>query len=341
MKVMVTGHKGYVGAVLVPMLIARGYEVVGVDCDLFKDCLFSPDVPAHTSVRKDIRDLDVPDFAGIDAVIHLAALSNDPLGEIDPDLTHQINTHATEALARHARTAGVRRFVFSSSCSSYGASDDAWLTEESSLNPLTPYAVSKVRSEELLDALASADFSPVFLRSGTAYGLSPRLRCDLVVNNLTAYAVATGEVFMKSDGSAWRPLVHVEDMARAFISALEADREKIHRQVFNVGRNGDCMRIRELASIVGSAIPGARIKLAQSHSADVRTYRVDCKKIERIGFDPRRNVLEAVREMAEAFRKADVSIEEFEGPRFVRLATIRHLRESGRLDVNLRGTVAA
>jgi nucleoside-diphosphate-sugar epimerase len=161
------------------------------------------------------------------------------------------------------------------------------------------------------------------------------------VNNLTAYAVATGEVFMKSDGSAWRPLVHVEDMARAFISALEADREKIHRQVFNVGRNGDCMRIRELASIVGSAIPGARIKFAQSHSADVRTYRVDCKKIERIGFDPRRNVLEAVREMAQAFREANVSIEEFEGPRFVRLATIRHLRESGRLDVNLRGTVAA
>ena len=341
MKVMVTGHKGYVGAVLVPMLIERGHDVIGVDCDLFADCSFSPPVPATLSISKDIRDLVAADFIGIEAVIHLAALSNDPLGEIDPDLTHEINTFATEEIARLAKEAGVERFVFSSSCSSYGAASDGWLTEEAPLNPLTPYAVSKVRSEELLDALASEAFSPVFLRSGTAYGLSPCLRCDLVANNLTAYAVATGEVLMKSDGSAWRPLVHVEDMARAFISALEADRARIHRQVFNVGRNGDCMRIRDLASIIGSAIPEARIRFAENNSADVRTYRVDCRKIESIGFDPRRSISEAVREMADAFRAANISIEEFEGPRFVRLATIRQLRASGRLDVNLRGTVAA
>lgn len=341
MKVLVTGHRGYVGAVLVPLLLAQGHRVVGVDCNLFENCSFSPLTAPHQSIAKDIRDLTAADFHGVDGVIHLAALSNDPLGEINPDLTHEINTVATQRLARHAKGAGVKRFVFSSSCSNYGAADDGWLTEESALNPLTPYAVSKARSEELLDALADDDFSPVFLRSGTAYGLSPQLRCDLVANNLTAYAVATGEVLLKSDGSAWRPLVHVEDMSRAFIAALEADTAEVHRQVFNVGRNADCMKIRDLAALVGDAVPGSRIEFASGHAADERTYRVDCSKIKRIGFLPQRQIGEAVQEMAVAFREFAISQKDFEGPRFVRLAMIRKLIGAGLLDASLREVLAA
>ncbi|MEM9710213.1 MAG: SDR family oxidoreductase [Pseudomonadota bacterium] len=341
MRVMVTGHKGYVGSVLLPLLHHAGHATVGVDADFFRECSFSDLTPAHREVRKDIRDLSVEDFEGIDAVIHLAALSNDPLGEIDADLTHAINTRATVDLAHHAKAAGVGRFVFSSSCSSYGASDDGWLTETSPLNPLTPYAVSKVRAEEELDTLADDGFSPVFLRSGTAYGLSPRLRADLVANNLTAYAVATGEILMKSDGTAWRPLVHVEDMGRAFLAALSAPRETIHREVFNVGRNSDCMQIRDLAGIIGTVLPEARIEFAAGKTADNRTYRVDCGKIADIGFLPQRNLPEAVSAMAEAFGQARLTEDEFEGPRYVRLSTIKDLIARGQFDAGLREIVAA
>ncbi|MEO1188557.1 MAG: SDR family oxidoreductase [Pseudomonadota bacterium] len=341
MKVMVTGHMGYVGAVLVPMLLERGHYVAGMDSGLFRDCAFGAQTPPSRDLRVDIRNASAEDLAGFDAVIHLAALSNDPLGEIDPHLTHEINTVATEDLARAAKAAGASRFLFSSSCSSYGASGDAWLTEEASLNPLTPYAVSKVKGEKALDALASDTFSPVYLRSGTAYGLSPMMRCDLVANNLTAYAVAQGQILLKSDGSAWRPLVHVEDMAQAFICALEAPRDHVHREVFNVGRNSDCMQIRDLAEIIGNVVPDATVEFTKGHTADARTYRVDCTKIKTLGYAPKREVGEAVAEMAAAFRKAEITEEEFEGPRYVRLAALRKQRAAGRLDANLRESVTA
>lgn len=337
MRVLVTGHRGYIGAVLVPRLIAAGHDVTGLDCDLYRACDFGPGLAPAPGILKDVRDVAPGDLQGFDAVIHLAGLSNDPLGNLDPALTDEINTAATLRLASAAKAAGVARFVFSSSCSNYGASASGeWLTEESPLNPVTPYAVSKVDCEEGLDRIADADFTTVYLRSATAYGMSPRIRFDLVANNLTAWAVATGKVMLKSDGSAWRPLVHAEDMARAFIVALEADRDAVHRQAFNVGRNEDCMQVRDLAGIVEELVPDATISFTPGPVVDKRTYRVDCSKIRSIGFEPAWTVRKGIVQLRDAFRTHGVRVEDFEGERYQRVAHIRSLMASGQLDDTLR-----
>ena len=337
MQVLVTGHRGYVGSVLVPQLVAAGHNVTGMDCDLYRACDFGDGKVPAPDIVKDVRDVTPDDLRGFDAVIHLAGLSNDPLGNLDPGLTEDINTRATLRLAAAAKAAGVSRFVFSSSCSNYGASASGeWLTEVSELNPVTPYAVSKVECEVGLDKLASADFTTVYLRSATAYGMSPRIRFDLVANNLTAWAIATGKVMLKSDGSAWRPLVHVEDMARAFVVALEADREAVHRQAFNVGRNEDCMQIRDLAEIVQDLIPEASITFTPGPIVDKRTYRVDCSKIRTIGFEPQWTVRKGIAQLRDAFRAHGVRVEDFEGERYQRVAHIRSLLASGAIDETLR-----
>lgn len=336
MQVLVTGHRGYIGSVLVPQLVARGHEVTGLDCDLYRACDFGGgQVPLH-GIGKDLRDVTPADLQGIDAVIHLAALSNDPLGSLDPALTREINTEATLRLAEDAKAAGVSRFVFSSSCSNYGASASGeWLTEDAPLNPVTPYAVSKVECEEGLDRLADYSFTTVYLRSATAYGMSPRIRFDLVANNLTAWAIATGKVMLKSDGSAWRPLVHAEDMARAFVVALDSDREAVHRQAFNVGRNEDCMQIRDLAAVVQEMIPEATISFTPGPIVDTRTYRVDCSKIRSIGFDPAWTVRKGIAQLRDAFRAHGVRVDDFEGERYQRVAHIRSLMAAGLLDERL------
>lgn len=335
-RVLVTGHRGYIGCRLVPLLEAAGYHVTGIDVDYYRECSFgSGNVPAQ-GLTLDIRDLTPSLLEGHEAVIHLAGLSNDPLGDLDPELTHDINMLATIRLAEMAKYAGVQRFVFSSSCSNYGAAGEDWLNEESPLKPVTPYAISKMQSEEALDKLSDAHFSTTYMRSGTAYGMSPRIRFDLVVNNLTAWAIATGEVRLKSDGSAWRPLVHAEDMAQAFVCAISADRALVDRQAFNVGRNEDCVQVSYVAAKVEAAIPSARIVFSPEKIVDKRTYRVDCSKIASIGFAPRWTLERGIAELRDAFIQSGVNVGDFEGARYQRVAHIRHLIGSGMLTSSLR-----
>ncbi|NEN93410.1 MAG: SDR family oxidoreductase [Okeania sp. SIO3H1] len=336
MRVLVTGHRGYIGTHVVRLLVGQGIHVTGLDCDLYRASGYSRVNEVVPTLVKDIRDATAADLEGHDVVLHLAGLSNDPLGDLDPELTFDINYHATERLARLAKSAGVARFVFSSSCSSYGIGGDDLLTEEAPLRPVTPYAVSKIKGEEALDQLASDTFCTVALRSGTAYGLSPRIRFDLVVNNLTAWAMATGQVLLKSDGSAWRPLVHAEDMAQAFIDAALAPRDVVHRQAFNVGRTEESIQIRDVAEMVKAAIPGTEITFADQASPDIRTYRVDCSKIKQIGFAPRWSVPEGIAVLRDAFAANPVRVTEFEGPRFQRVAHVKGLLAEGMLDPSLR-----
>lgn len=341
MKILVTGHQGYIGTVMVPMLIEAGHDIVGLDSNLYERCTFGAEVPVVPEIKRDIRDLQPADLEGYDAVIHLAALSNDPLGNLNPNITYDINYRASVRLARMAKEAGVERFLFSSSCSMYGAAGDEMLTETAEFNPVTAYAHSKVLVEQEVSQLADSTFSPVFMRNATAYGVSPRLRFDIVLNNLVAWAFTTGLVYLKSDGTPWRPIIHIEDITRAFIAVLDAPREVVHNQAFNVGVNSENYRIRDLAQIVQEIVPNCRVEYAPDAGPDKRTYRVDFGKIASAlpEFKPQWNARRGAQELYEAYCRYGLTLEEFEGPKYKRVAHIQQLLESGLLDETLRWQV--
>ncbi len=340
MKIALTGHLGYVGMVTTPMLVEAGHEVVGFDTDLFRRSTFGhvPAWPGVASVERDVRDLTEADLEGFDVVVHLAGLSNDPLGDLNPPVTDDVNHRATVRLASVARSAGVERFVFSSSCSNYGAGVSEWLTETSAFNPVTPYGRSKVQAELAIAELATDDFSPTCLRNATAYGVSPRLRFDLVLNNLTAWAFCTGHVMLKSDGSAWRPIVHIEDMSRAFLAVLEAPRELIHNESFNVGQTSENYRVRELAEIVAEVVPGSRIEFLGEVTTDPRNYRVNCDKIADTlpAFKPTWTATAGAEELHDAYEQIGLVVDDFEGTRYRRVDQVKALIEEGRLGADLR-----
>ncbi|MCB0107441.1 MAG: SDR family oxidoreductase [Caldilineaceae bacterium] len=338
MRLLVTGHQGYIGVVLTPMLLAAGHEVVGLDSDLYRRCTFGGPLTKVPSLRKDLRDVQQEDVEGFDAIIHLAALSNDPLGNLNPDLTYAINHRASVRLAELAKAAGVERFLFSSSCSTYGAAGDTILTEEAEFNPVTPYGHSKVLVERDVSQLADDDFSPTFLRNATAYGVSARHRFDIVLNNLVAWAYTTGKVYLKSDGSPWRPIVHIEDISRAFLAVLEAPRSIVHNEALNVGIDSENYRIRELAEIVKATVPNCVVEFAPDAEPDKRSYQVNFGKIKRLlpHFEPQWNAKRGAEELLKAYRATGLRLEDFEGPRYKRIDHIKLLRSEGYLDDELR-----
>jgi nucleoside-diphosphate-sugar epimerase len=320
------------------MLIKNGYEVVGLDTDLYEQCTFGDGIPDVPSIKKDLRDVEASDLVGFDAVLHLAGLSNDPLGDLNPTLTYEINHTASVRLAKLAKETKVSRFVFSSSCSTYGVAGENMVNEEAGFNPVTPYGISKVLVEQEVTKLADSDFSPTFLRNATAYGLSPRLRFDLVLNNLVAWAFTTGRVHIKSDGTPWRPIVHIEDISSAFIAVLKAPRDVIHNQAFNIGINEENYQIRDIANIVKETVPGCEIEFAEDAGPDKRCYRVDCGKIRRIlpEFKPKWNARMGAEQLYHAYKKIGLTLEEFEGTRYKRISHIKKLLSDDLLDVNLR-----
>ena len=338
MKILLTGSRGYIGSVMAPFLVHAGHEVVGVDTDLYRRSSFGPwKDPIETRV-KDIRALEARDLSGFDAVVHLAALSNDPLGDLNPQLTYDINHLASVRLAALAKEAGVPRFAFASSCSNYGAAGDAPVNEESELNPVTAYGESKVRVERDVLKLADDAFSPTFLRCATAYGVSPRLRFDIVLNNLVAWALTSGKVMLKSDGSPWRPIVHIEDISRAFLAVLSVPRERVHAQAFNIGRNDQNYRIREIAQIVKETVPGCEIAFADDAGPDKRNYRADFSKVARIlpEFQPVWDARKGARQLYDAYRSIGLELGDFEGPRYRRIDQIKRLIGEGHLGTDLR-----
>jgi len=337
MRVLVTGHKGYIGTVMVPMLQQAGHDVVGIDSDLYAQCTFGKGFDEIENMEKDVRHVKASDLEGLDAIIHLAGLSNDPLGDLNPDLTMEINHQASVHLAKLAKEVGVARFLFSSSCSNYGAAGENLIDETGAFNPVTPYGVSKVKVEQDVGKLGDDKFCPVFFRSATAYGVSPRLRFDLVLNNLVAWAYTTGKVHIKSDGTPWRPIVHIEDISRAFTAVLTAPRDVVFNQAFNVGVIDENYRVSELADIVKETVPGCEIEYAKDAGPDKRCYRVDCSKLPRMvpEFKPQWTARKGAQELYDSFKETDLCLEDFEGPKYKRISHIKKLIDEGRLDNSL------
>lgn len=350
MNILVTGNQGYIGSIMTKMLLDKGYQATGFDTGFYNGCNFSSKADKTNllyfgecsfginQIKKDIRDISLENLEGIDAIIHLSGLSNDPLSIFVPQLTDEINFQATVRLAKLAKEKGIKRFIFASSCSMYGIAEDEPVSEESSLAPVTAYAVSKADSEKALSEMADEKFSPIFLRPGTAYGISPMLRCDLVVNNLTGWAFTTGKIKIMSDGTPWRPVIHVEDFCRGFIACLEAPIELVHNQAFNLSQNSENYQIREIAEAVKEVVPGCEIKYTGEHGADSRTYKVSFDKISTVlkdYFKPAWNLKKGVKQIYEAFKEHGLTQEEFIGHKYVRLNQLKKLIAEKKINENL------
>jgi nucleoside-diphosphate-sugar epimerase len=337
-RILITGHNGFIGSVMAPHLMSAGYDVTGLDTGYFSECSLIPDLGRVPAFKKDLRDLAAADLSGFDAVIHLGALSNDPIGNLNDSWTEEINFKASVKLAELAKAAGVRRYLFSSSCIMYGSADALVVTEESPLDPKTEYARSKVKAERAITAMADGNFSPVFIRNGTIYGVSPRMRFDTVLNDLMGSAVTTGKVVVHSDGKPWRPVTHVQDVARYFQAVLEAPVEKIHNQAFNAGANELNHQIIELAQIAVRTVPGCKLEMMPKPGADQRTYKADFGKFARTfpDFKFKWNAVRGAAELYDACRQARLAHADYTDKKFTRLKWLRYLLDSGRLDGALR-----